>query len=83
MCCTIVMRCFCWVQQVNGAEHVVYWPKSGCQDALNAGLQLYIACYIAMLHGCMHRQKMQQRFCMSEGIINPDKAGAGTVQRQP
>ncbi len=81
MCCTTAMRYFCWVQQVNGAEHVVCWPKSGCQDALNSGLQLYTACYVAMLHGCMHRQTMQQNFCMSEGIVNPDRGGAGKVQR--
>ncbi len=41
---------FCWVQQVNGVEHVVCWPKNGCQDALNTGLQLYIACYATWLH---------------------------------
>jgi len=31
----------------------------------------------------MHRQKMQQHFCKSKGVINPDKERAGKVQRQP
>ena len=74
MWCTVARRRFFWLQEVNGAEHVVWWPKSGCQDALNTGLQLCcLACYVALLHGCVHRQTMQQHFCMSEGIINPKR----------